>query len=46
MIDEKRVENGTISLKIFAHIISAFRNNVAKLHYLQCTVQKKLIVMY
>jgi hypothetical protein len=29
---EKHVKNGTMSFKIFALIISAYRNNIVKLH--------------
>jgi hypothetical protein len=32
IVDEKHVKNGTMSLKYFTLTISAFRNNVAKLH--------------
>jgi hypothetical protein len=32
VVDVKRVKNETMSFKIFKLIISAFRNNVAKLH--------------
>jgi hypothetical protein len=32
LIDKERVKYGAMSFKIFTFIISAFRNNVAKLH--------------
>jgi hypothetical protein len=31
-LDEKHAKNGTMSLKFFTLIISAYKNNVAKLH--------------
>jgi uncharacterized surface protein with fasciclin (FAS1) repeats len=32
-VDEKHVKNGKISFTIFTPTISAFRNDVAKLHF-------------